>query len=71
MMTYYTGPASKVEALDVSRPWVRLSLDGSQAILKTDDDPGDLPAGVRSLDHSEAIELVAGPAWLSQDPTDG
>lgn len=48
----------------------RLSLDGSEVLMKWDGPTPQYFAGVTTYTHAEIIAILAGPEWTYTDPED-
>lgn len=51
--------------LQSSKDTLRLSVDGTQALLKWEGETPEVLASASTYTHSEILEILSGPSWAS------
>ena len=55
--------------LQSSKDTLRLSVDGTQALLKWEGETPEVLASASTYTHSEILEILSGPSWTEQTDT--
>ena len=55
--------------LQNSKDTLRLSVDGTQALLKWEGETPEVLASASTYTHSEILEILSGPSWTEQTDT--
>tara|TARA_R100000315_G_C5232166_1_gene143217 strand:+ start:666 stop:950 length:285 start_codon:yes stop_codon:yes gene_type:complete len=55
--------------LQTSKDTLRLSVDGTQALLKWEGEAPGVLASASTYTHSEILEILSGPSWTEQTDT--
>ena len=55
--------------LQNSKDTLRLSVDGTQALLKWEGETPGVLASASTYTHSEILEILSGPSWTEQTDT--
>ena len=53
--------------LQNSKDTLRLSVDGTQALLKWEGETPEILASANTYTHSEILEVLSGPDWTNSD----
>ena len=55
--------------LQNSKDTLRLSVDGTQALLKWEGETPEVLSSANTYTHSEILEILSGPSWTEQTDT--